>query len=97
VLVPKGAYLVIVEETEHRNKYPHLATLQKSVAFWDGLKARGYKYGWYDVNLPEIKPYMAAVDKVGPPALLAIMPDGTIPLAVPCPPSTDTINQYLEP
>ena len=96
-LVKKGALLIVVEETANRDKFPHLSTLQKDVKFWDALPARGYKYAWLDAEMKQIQPYKSHWEKVGLPCLLAIMPDATVPLAVPCPPSTETINQYLEP
>lgn len=96
-VVKKGALLIIVEETAERDKFPHLATLQKDVKFWDGLAERGYKHAWLDAEMKQIAPYKPHWEKVGLPCLLAIMPDGTVPLAISCPPSTETINQHLEP
>lgn len=96
-LIKKGALVIIVEETANRDKFPYLSTLQKDVKFWDALPGRGYKYAWMDAEMKEIQPYKAHWEKVGLPCLLAIMPDGTVPLAITCPPSAETLNQYLEP
>lgn len=95
--VKKGALIIVVEETAERDKFPHLATLQKDVKFWDGLGARGYKYAWLDAEMKQVAPYKSHWEKVGLPAVIAIMPDGSVPLVIPCPPSSETLNQHLEP
>ena len=95
--LPKGSFLVVVEATEDRSKFPYLASLQKDVSFWRGLTAKGYFSAFLDSEEAEAKKYQKDWEKVGLPCFLGITPDGDVAVAIPCPPETSFMEQYLLP
>ena len=95
--LPKGSFLVVVEATEDRSKFPYLASLQKDVSFWRGLTAKGYFSAFLDSEEDEAKKYQKDWEAVGLPCFLGISPEGDVVVAIPCPPETSFMEQYLLP
>jgi len=94
--IEKGSFVIVVEETASRKNFPFLATIQADRDYWDGLKASGINWGFYDQDSPAVASYESDIKAAGLPALLVISPKGKVRLAKSCPPTTDAIQDALK-
>jgi len=94
--IEKGSFVIVVEETASRKNFPFLATIQSDRDYWDGLKASGINWGFYDQDSPAVASYESDIKAAGLPALLVITPKGKVRLAKSCPPTTDAIQDALK-
>jgi hypothetical protein len=95
VKLEKGSWVLIVEETADRSKFPWLATVIADVAFWDSLTAQGINWRLYDDDSPDAAAYAPDALAAGLPALLVVSPAGRVRVAKSCPPTTAAIAELL--
>lgn len=95
VSIEKGSWVLVVEETEKRPNFPWIATIQSDAAFWDGIKASGIFWQFYDIESDSVAAYRPDALAAGLPALLVISPAGRVRLAKSCPPTTAAISEAL--
>lgn len=95
VSIEKGSWVLVVEETEDRSKFPWLATVQADADFWAGLKSQGINWQFYDVDSDSIVAYKPDALAAGLPALLVVSPVGAVRVAKSCPPTTTAIAEVL--
>lgn len=98
-VVPDGSkvkgdlFLVVVEETGERT--PATAeVLQGSSEFWQGLKARGVVYRWYDDDSDDAAEYAKAVSHR--PGWIVFDKNGKALFRGPLPKSTAEIDKFLK-
>jgi hypothetical protein len=91
----KGSHVLVVEETELRKNFPHIATIQSDRDYWDKLKASGINWHFYDSHSPSVASYEADIKAAGLPALLVISPAGRVLLSKSLPPTTESIDEAL--
>jgi hypothetical protein len=95
VKLEKGSWVLIVEETADRSKFPWLATVIADADFWDGLASQGINWRLYDDDAPEAAAYTPDALAAGLPALLVVSPAGRVRIAKSCPPTTAAIAELL--
>jgi hypothetical protein len=86
----------MVEETEDRYKFPHLASLQASKTYWDGLSAKGVQTMWYDIHAKELGDYKNDALSIGLPAMLIVSPSGHVLKVKSIPPTTTGVDDILK-
>ena len=91
----KGSHVLVVEETELRKNFPHIATIQSDRDYWDNLKASGINWHFYDSHSPSVASYEADIKAAGLPALLVVSPAGRVLLSKSLPPTTESIDEAL--
>lgn len=91
----KGSHVLVVEETELRKNFPHIATIQSDRDYWDKLKASGINWHFYDSQSPSVASYADDIKAAGLPALLVISPAGRVLLSKSLPPTTESIDEAL--
>ena len=90
-----GSWVLVIEETGDRARYPHLAKIQNDLDFWDSLKARGIEWTWYDSDSPNISEYLPDAKAAGLPALLVVSPTGKVLAAKSVPPTVDAVREII--
>jgi hypothetical protein len=95
VKLEKGSWVLIVEETADRSKFPWLATVIADADFWDGLKSQGINWQFYDIDSDSVAAYTPDALAAGLPALLVVSPAGRVRIAKSCPPTTTAIAELL--
>lgn len=95
VSIEKGSWVLIVEESADRSKFPWLASVIADTAFWDGLKASEINWQIYDDDSPSVAAYLPDALAAGLPALLVVSPMGRVRVAKSCPPTTAAIKELL--
>lgn len=95
VSIEKSSWVLIVEETADRAKFPWLATVIADAEFWEGLKAKGINWQLYDDDSPSVAAYLPDAIAAGLPALLVVSPAGRVRLSKSCPPTTAAISDLL--
>jgi len=92
----KGHFVVLIEETEDRYKYPYLINIISAKGYWDGLEKRGLLFMPYDRDNKDVAAYRADAEAVGLPAILIVSPKGVVLKAKQCPPTTTGIDDMLK-
>lgn len=77
-VVVDGAWVILVEETEDRQKYVDWLLIQQNASLWQGINDRGFKWRWYDDDSQDASKYKKDADKIGYPALLVYDKSGNL-------------------
>lgn len=94
-VIERGSWILIVDESDDRYKYPHYASLQANAVWNKRIKDRGLEIGWYDRDANEVKSWRAEAEKTGLPAIMVIDPKGKVVRAKTLPPSEALVDEFL--
>ena len=88
-------WVVVVEETGDRVRFPHLATVLGNEDYWNAWEERGVQMRPYDADSPDAKPYLEAAKAAGLPAILLIGEGGKVLKAKSMPASVAGVTELL--